>query len=119
MRREIPLENLEQAAELAPDDIETPKRTNNNQRPHPSNKFSLHEWIARFGPSMGWQFGEERHAKDGGRNIPFKDGCPFQPDYRNGNAAIYESATGQLGFKCFCGDHPEKSWHDLRELVEG
>jgi hypothetical protein len=43
--------------------------------------------------------------------------CPFQPDYRAGEAAIFEGPDG-FGFHCFCGDHKPKHWHDLRDLVE-
>jgi P4 family phage/plasmid primase-like protien len=82
-----------------------------------SGKFSIERWITEIGPRTGVEI-QGPIAKDGGREWRFIGGCPFQPDYADANAGIVEDASGKLGFHCFCGDHPPKSWHDLRELVQ-
>lgn len=74
----------------------------------------IEKWIAQY-PE---QIKVHRGPISEGSTRKWEIACPFQPDYRGGNAAIFESADGKLGFKCFCGDHEAKTWRNLRELIE-
>jgi len=54
-----------------------------------------------------------------GRNRYKLDHCPFNSEHGRGEAAIFRGSDGLLGFKCqhnSCGD---KSWQDVRALVDG
>lgn len=45
--------------------------------------------------------------------------CPFNPDHVNGEAAVFQLASGALGFKCQHSSCADRHWADLRELVDG
>lgn len=110
----IPLEKLEEVAALAAEP-EAIKTTPNGAGL--AARFDIDDWVAGAAAKMGWNI-TGPNAKDGAREWRFKY-CPFQPDYRDGNAAIRQNFNGRLEYHCFCADHPEKSWRDLRELVDG
>jgi hypothetical protein len=45
--------------------------------------------------------------------------CPFNHQHGKGEAAIFRMAGGALGFKCQHNSCSDKSWADLRVLVDG
>ena len=47
------------------------------------------------------------------------DVCPFNPEHRDRSAVIVTRANGAIGFRCHHNGCAGKTWHDLRELLEG
>ena len=47
------------------------------------------------------------------------DVCPFNPDHRDRSAVIVQRGNGAIGFRCHHNGCAGKTWHDLRELLEG
>lgn len=45
--------------------------------------------------------------------------CPFNPEHVNGEAAIFRSPDGTLGFKCQHNSCAGKGWRDVRALLDG
>jgi hypothetical protein len=45
--------------------------------------------------------------------------CPFNPEHKNGEAAIFRKPSGALGFKCMHNSCADKKWRDVREHFEG
>lgn len=75
-------------------------------------------WIEKWITQHPEQIKVRRGPISEGNTQKWEIECPFQPGYGGANAAIFQGSDGKLGFKCFCGDHEEKNWRDLRELVE-
>ena len=44
--------------------------------------------------------------------------CPFDSSHKNGDAALFESSDGKVGFHCFHNSCSGKTWQDVRELFE-
>lgn len=44
--------------------------------------------------------------------------CPFDPSHKNGDAALFESSDGKVGFHCFHNSCNGKTWKDVRRLYE-
>lgn len=40
--------------------------------------------------------------------------CPFNPDHKGKDAAVFELADGSLGFKCFHNSCSDKHWREFR-----
>jgi hypothetical protein len=58
--------------------------------------------------------------------VPYEGGlkwvleaCPFNPDHRGTDAAVFQRADGSLGFRCLHNSCSDRHWHDVRELFEG
>lgn len=79
--------------------------------------FDLDSFLARTAAKLGLSY-TGPHSKGDGEEFRFS-ACPFQPDYRDGSAAVLRATSGALGFNCFCADHAPRAWKDLRELVDG
>ena len=47
------------------------------------------------------------------------DHCPFNAEHGSGEAAVFVSADGTLGFKCQHDSCADKHWKDVRMLVDG
>ncbi len=45
--------------------------------------------------------------------------CPFNREHGPGEAAVFQTADGRLGFKCQHSSCADRHWADLRELVDG
>ena len=74
--------------------------------------FSLEGFLARHGMehTTGMHDGRER----------FKlASCPFNPEHKNGEAAILRDTTGKLGFHCMHDSCSGKGWKAVRELLDG
>jgi len=97
----------------------------NNGAPHDGTRWEqeaagwdVAAFLARATQKTGVLVNGPYPDADGSRIWKF-DSCPFQPEYIGANASTRQDCTGRLGFHCFCGDHPEKHWKDLRTLVDG
>jgi hypothetical protein len=44
--------------------------------------------------------------------------CPFNPDHKAPDAAIFQRADGSLAFKCFHNSCADKGWRDVRALYD-
>lgn len=44
--------------------------------------------------------------------------CPFNPDHGKAEAAIFQQPGGRLGFKCQHNSCADKTWADVRELMD-
>lgn len=77
-----------------------------------SGGFALEDFLARHGIEYTCDVHERRER--------FKLAlCPFNSDHVNGEAAVFRGGDGKLGFKCqhdSCGD---KTWRDVRDLLDG
>jgi archaellum biogenesis ATPase FlaH len=56
-------------------------------------------------------------AHNSGRKWVLEE-CPFNPDHKAPDAAIFESADGAIGFKCFHASCANYGWRDVREKFE-
>jgi len=75
--------------------------------------FDLGEFLARHGvryrPPVPW---------DGGRKFVLLE-CPFDAAHKAPDAAAFEKADGQLGFKCLHNSCADYHWREFRERFEG
>lgn len=74
--------------------------------------FDLEAFLAR----LGIAYTRDLH---GGRERFKLATCPFNPEHVHGEAAIFRSQDGALGFKCQHNSCADKRWRDLRALVDG
>jgi hypothetical protein len=71
------------------------------------------EWILRHGLSV-----REPVEHEGGWKWVLP-ACPFNADHQAPDAAIFQSADGRPGFKCFHASCASYGWRELRQKVEG
>ena len=45
--------------------------------------------------------------------------CPFNPDHGKNDAAIFRNPDGTLCFHCFHNECADRTWKDVRELIDG
>lgn len=86
----------------------------------PATSFNMGEFIEKYIKPLGWDIKGpfvNHHPQVGGFKWRIEDGCPFQRDYSCGSPALMVTAKGAAYFKCFCGDHGPKGWHDIKALV--
>ena len=74
--------------------------------------FNLSDFMAR----LGVPFELDQHEGSDRYKLAH---CPFNPDHGKGEAAIFQRARGALGFKCQHNSCADKSWQDVRALVDG
>ena len=74
--------------------------------------FDLTDFLVRLG--IGYT--RDQH---GGRDRYKLDQCPFEPEHGKGESAIFQSTDGTLGFRCLHNGCSDRTWRDLRELVDG
>ena len=72
--------------------------------------------LAVFLPRLGINYEQDLH--DGADRYKL-DHCPFNPEHGKGKAAIFQRSTGALGFKCQHSSCAEKTWRDVRTIVDG
>lgn len=75
-------------------------------------RFSLRDFISQHGLRVC----KEIHTADCTRYR--LEECPFDPNHKNGDAALFESSDGKVGFHCFHNSCSGKTWQDVRELFE-
>ena len=74
--------------------------------------FDLGAFLARLGIAF------ERDTHEGSERFKLAH-CPFDPEHGKGEAAIFQRARGALGFRCQHNSCADKSWADVRALVDG
>ena len=79
---------------------------------HSARAFDLDAFLDRHGIAYA------RDAHDGRERYRLA-ACPFNPEHVNGEAAIFRSPDGTLGFKCQHNSCAGKGWRDVRALIEG
>lgn len=99
----VPVERLR---ELLPVIAPPPRPTPN------SGTFDLTEFLHR----LGIDYEQDRHE---GRDRYRLVHCPFNADHGRGESAIFRSVDGKLGFKCQHNSCADRTWQDVRALVDG
>ncbi len=79
-----------------------------NQR----NAFDLAGFMARLGIAY------EQDSHEGTERYKLAQ-CPFNPEHGKGEAAIFRQPGGRLGFKCQHNSCAERTWQDVRALIDG
>jgi hypothetical protein len=74
--------------------------------------FDLTDFLARLG------IGYVQDEHDGRMRYKL-DQCPFNLEHGKGESAVFKSPDGALGFKCLHNGCADRTWRDLRELVDG
>jgi len=74
--------------------------------------FDLGSFLGRLG------IASEQDTHEGSERFKLAH-CPFNPEHGKGEAAIFRKAGGALGFKCQHNSCADKSWADVRALVDG
>ncbi len=74
--------------------------------------FSLDDFLSR----LGIAFQQDTH--DGAERFKL-DHCPFNPEHGKGEAAIFRRSSGALGFRCQHSSCADRTWQDVRVLVDG
>jgi len=100
---------LEQLKALAPTAKASESQTTAKQSGAP---FDLDGFLQR----LDIPYNQDRHD---GRDRYKLNHCPFNPDHGPGEAAIFRSDNGTLGFKCMHNSCADKGWRDVRTLVDG
>ena len=79
-----------------------------NQR----DAFDLAEFMARLGIAY------EQDSHEGAERYKLAQ-CPFNPEHGTGEAAIFRQPGGRLGFKCQHNSCADRTWQDVRALIDG
>jgi len=103
--RSVPV-TPEQLRALAPQ-AEAPKAAS----PAPAT-FDLGAFLGR----LGIDYEADTHE---GRDRYKLAYCPFNADHGKGESAIFRGTTGALGFKCQHNSCADKTWQDVRALLDG
>ena len=103
----VPMERLR---ELLPASAPTPKPP--AKMPASGGTFDLGDFLRR----LGIDHEQDRHE---GRDRYRLAHCPFNADHGRGESAIFRSADGKLGFKCQHNSCADRTWQDVRALVDG
>ena len=82
-----------------------------------AREFDIQAFMGRAGTQLGLEISGP-HSTFDGQEWRFSGGCPFQPDYSDGHAAVLQRINGQLGFHCLRRPSDRKLESDLRELIE-
>jgi hypothetical protein len=88
-----------------------PEKVNGNEY-HKSAKFDLENFLSR----LGIKYDQDVHE---GRERYRLDHCPFNSEHGRGEAAIFRTTDGKLGFKCQHNSCANRTWQDVRAIVEG
>ncbi|MBC7945601.1 MAG: AAA family ATPase [Burkholderiales bacterium] len=102
----VTIEQLRALVPVAPAKLPAAKRRGN----YPA--FDLLDFLTRLG--IGYR--QDMHE---GRERFKLDHCPFNADHGCGEAAIFQKAGGELGFKCQHASCVDYRWQDVRELLDG
>ena len=89
-----------------------PEAQRKPERQSRTGAFDLSDFLAR----LGIEYAHDRHD---GRDRYKLAVCPFNSDHGKGEAAVFQSPDGTLGFKCLHNGCATRGWRDLRELVDG
>jgi hypothetical protein len=88
-------------------------------------KIDIDKWIEKFREKLPdltgpYPFGEEDLQGHTGRKWTFEgDHCGLDKHTKGHNAAILQNSDGRVGWHCFKGGCNDKTFADLRDLIEG
>jgi hypothetical protein len=102
------------AAELSPPTVSAPKALAVAPSTFKSGrKFDLQDFFKQHGIEV------KETRPDGDQTIYILSQCPFDSDHGgHGEVAVFEQATGQLGFKCHHSGCADRHWRDFRQHFE-
>lgn len=84
-----------------------PSRPDNRQR-RTSEGFDLNTWLTEHNVPV------KTVERSSGVTRYVLECCPFNPDHKGKDAAVFELADGSLGFKCFHNSCSDKHWREFR-----
>lgn len=105
----------ERGAPVTPDQLRAlhPKGNGaDSKRERVGDRFDLLAFLS----CLGIQYDHDLHE---GADRYKLEHCPFNPDHGKGEAAIFQQPDGRLGFKCQHNSCADKTWADVRALVDG
>lgn len=73
-----------------------------------SEDFDLSQWLSEHNVPV------KAVEHSGGVTRHILECCPFNPDHKGKDAAVFELADGSLGFKCFHNSCSDKHWREFR-----
>lgn len=74
--------------------------------------FSLEDFFRRH----GIDYTQDMH--DGSDRFKLAH-CPFNSEHKGSEVAVFRKPSGALGFKCMHNSCSDKSWQDVRDLLDG
>lgn len=74
--------------------------------------FSLEDFFRRH----GIEYTQDMH--DGSERFKLAR-CPFNSEHKGSEVAVFRKPSGALGFKCMHNSCSDKSWQDVRDLLDG
>lgn len=77
-----------------------------------SQPFSLEDFMQRHGMNY------TRDTHDGSDRFKLAH-CPFNSEHKGSEVAIFRKPSGALGFKCMHNSCSDKTWQDVRDLLDG
>lgn len=96
------IELVQKVASMLPKD-EKPQKYNNWQ----PSQFDLDSWLTQY----GLDYTKEPYS-DGYKYILSE--CPFDPNHKGKDAAIFRANSGKICFYCFHNSCAGKTWRDVR-----
>jgi hypothetical protein len=110
----IPRDRLQAVADLAPKPEPKPEANSNGRHHHSGNGSSHRLMVADYLRDAGADFRHET-GKDGSDKYIINP-CPFNPDHKGKDAAIFQDRAGKLTFHCFHDGCRGKTWHDIKDV---
>ena len=81
--------------------------------PWNGNSFNLRDFISEHGLRVR----NEVPYDNGGTKFVLEE-CPFDPNHKAPDSALFLSASGAIGFKCFHDSCSHHNWHELRQMLD-
>ena len=82
------------------------------QTSYSPHQFNLDEWISQHGVRV------TDESNSGGARKLILEECPFNPEHKGKDAAIFMMTNGAIGFKCLHSSCSNKTWKDVRLKYE-
>lgn len=101
------IEYIRKLVSYYPVELEKPQKYNN----YNPREFDLEEWIEKY------HLGYRKTSFNGGEKY-ILDCCPFDPNHKGKDAALFKMSNGAIGFHCFHNSCADKTWRDVRLLFE-
>ncbi len=102
--KETGAEFIEKVAAMVPKP-EKPDRSNGYQR---QESFDIEKFISDHGIKVA-----KRSSFKGGQRLVLEE-CPFDPNHKAPDSAIFVTADGAIGFKCYHNSCSHYTWRDVR-----
>lgn len=110
MRNTIPRDRLQAVADLAP----MPEgRFDSKPDRNGSRRLLIEDYLR----DKGVVFRVDDRPDGKGRTRYILDCCPFNPDHKGKDAAVFQDGDGKLGFNCFHDSCSGNGWKELRDRL--